>query len=71
MADLEEYDEVKFKMVNGDEIRKQVPLGTGKMELAESFESTWLAIDEMTRIRTDKIVSVKLSENAHGYLGIG
>ncbi len=55
-------DEIQFTMVNGDTIRKTVPLGEGQAALAEvTAQEVWIEIDAVTRIRADKIVSVTLA----------
>jgi hypothetical protein len=70
MADREEYDELIFKMANGDELRRYVPTGDGLPELASVGDGDWLEIDNTTRIRVDKIVSVTANLNAHESPGI-
>ena len=51
----ETYDEIEFTMVGGQTFRKRAPVVLG-----DTYEGTWLEIDEVTRVRTDKIVSIKL-----------
>jgi hypothetical protein len=63
MAAEEAQDELVFTMVNGDAVRMPVAAGAGEQELAAIGESDWLAIGVDTRIRVDKIVSVKLNSD--------
>lgn len=56
----ETYDEIEFTMVGGQTFRKRAPVGEGRVVLGDTYEGTWLEIDEVTRVRTDKIVSIKL-----------
>ena len=60
----EAYDELIFKMVNDDEIRRYVRAGDGSHEFASVGDSEWLEIDNTTRIRVDKIVSVRVNLDA-------
>ena len=61
MAETEAYDRLRFTMVDGETFEQQVPAGQGAVELSNVGEDgDWLAIGESTRIRVDKIVSVRL-----------
>jgi hypothetical protein len=59
-SEMPEYDEVEFKMVDGRTFTVQRTVGRGREYLNESFEQNWITIDENTRIRTDKVVSITL-----------
>jgi hypothetical protein len=63
--ELEEYDQLRYKMVDGETFTRDVPAGTGKLEISEGTHDDWIALGDETRIRTDKIVSIRLTENAH------
>jgi hypothetical protein len=56
----EAYDEVEFTMVGGQTFRMRTSVGEGRVLLADTYEQTWQAIDDATRIRMDKVVSIKL-----------
>ena len=53
-------DVVEFTMIDGEKFRMSVVAGKGRGFMHESYEGGWIAIDENTRIRTDKVVSMKL-----------
>jgi hypothetical protein len=57
---MPEYDEVEFKMVDGRTFTIKRTVGRGREYLNETFEQNWITIDENTRIRTDKVVSITL-----------
>ena len=59
MAD-EVHDEVVFTMVNGQTFILKEQEGHGRTLLNETFEG-WITIDEQTRIRADKVVSIQLN----------
>lgn len=61
----EPYDEIVFKTVDGERFAMTEPAGQGRALLHEAYEDTWITIDDETRIRTDKVVSIKLIKNAH------
>ena len=64
MAD-EAYDEVEFKMVNGDTFRRRVAAGQGESLFHDVSEWGWVDVDDSTRIRKAHVVSVTLRANAH------
>ena len=55
-----EYDSIEFKMVDGSTFTVTRIAGRGREYLNEGFEREWIAIDENTRIRADKVVSITL-----------
>jgi hypothetical protein len=63
----EPRDDLQFEMMNGGLLTKSVAAGEGRAELEQVAQSAsgWILIDENTRIRADKIVLVRLVENAH------
>jgi hypothetical protein len=69
VADEEAYDELKFKMVNGDSFTKRVPAGAARSIFEDVSEGGWIDVDEETRIRRAHVVSVSLRENAHEEFG--
>ena len=56
----DEYDSVEFTMVDGRTFTVRRVAGKGREYLNEPFEQNWITIDENTRIRSDKVVSVTL-----------
>jgi hypothetical protein len=54
------YENVEFKMVDGRTFTVKRRAGRGREFLTESFEQQWITIDENTRIRTDKVISITL-----------
>ena len=71
MAAEEAQDELVFTMVTGDPVRMYVTAGTGPHALAGVGDGDWLAVGEDVRIRTDKIVSVKLNSDVRSQEGRG
>ena len=67
----EAQDELVFTMVSGDPVRMPVTAGTGQQSLASVGEGDWLAIGDDLRLRTDKIVSVKLNSDVRSQPGYG
>jgi hypothetical protein len=59
----EAEDRLEFKMVNGEIFWLTRPAGRGRVALNDTYEERWVSIDETNRIRTDKIVSIKLWEH--------
>jgi hypothetical protein len=56
----DEYENVEFTMVDGRRFTVKRTAGRGREYLNESFEQNWITIDENTRIRTDKVISITL-----------
>jgi hypothetical protein len=56
----DEYDNVEFKVVDGRTFTVKRVAGRGREYLNETFEQSWITIDENTRIRTDKVISITL-----------
>ncbi len=63
---MPEYDEVEFQMVDGRTFTVRRTTGKGREFLTEPFEQNWINIDGNTRIRTDKVISITLSEGTVG-----
>jgi hypothetical protein len=58
MAD--DNERVEFQLVDGRTFTVTRTAGRGREYLNETFEQNWITIDENTRIRTDKVVSITL-----------
>ena len=56
----EDYDYVEFTLVDGRTFTVRRAAGRGREYLNETFEQSWITIDENRRIRTDKVVSITL-----------
>ena len=65
---MPEYDEVEFQMVDGRTFTVKPRPGKGREFLTEPFEQNWITIDTNTRVRTDKVVSITLTEGNGGEL---
>jgi hypothetical protein len=61
---MPEFDVVEFQMVDGRTFTVRRTIGKGREFLTEPFEQNWINIDGNTRIRTDKVISITLSEGA-------
>jgi hypothetical protein len=66
----EPYDRLTYTMVNGKTFTRDVAAGSGKLEIGEGTAGPWMMLDDATRIRTDQIVSIELTENAHELMPI-
>ena len=55
-----EYENVEFKLVDGSRFTVKRIAGRGREYLNETFEQNWITVDENTRIRTDKVISITL-----------
>ena len=59
----DEYDTVEFRMIDGETFAVKRIAGRGREYLNESFEQNWITIDENTRIRTDKVISIRVTSD--------
>ncbi len=53
-------DALQYELENGTKVTQDVPAGSGAVELANVPHEGWIAIDDTTRIRAEKIVCVRL-----------
>ena len=60
----DESDKVELQTVDGRTFTVKLIAGRGREYLNEGFERDWIAIDENTRVRTDKIVSITVLTSA-------
>ena len=56
----EQYDELTFKMANGDTFTKRVRTGAARTIFEDVSDGGWIDVDDTTRIRKSHIVSIRL-----------
>jgi hypothetical protein len=66
----DEYDELQFKMVNGETLVMELDAGQGKQQIGDLPESGWITLDDETRIRAESVISVRLVERADQAPGV-
>ena len=62
----ESYDELHFRMVNGETHVKRVEPGQGPREVSQARE--WVAVDETTFLRVEHVVTVRVTTNAQEHI---